>query len=824
MTTSTGVRRGRGRGIAVMALASLATVLTLLGALAPSPAAAQGMSRADSASPTEGVAFARIAVARVLTTYYGTVGNSAPIPSLNPCVAEGALIATTDGAQNSFNYVLLPTSAISPILPCDGVQRSFAQLHGNATSWGVSRIEVVLNIAYTGNKPEQRGSLRYTIDPASISTNGGASGPRLVAYPLAPTANSPKHDLPILVMPQASDPPALGVGTAIELSNLNTKALGRDSVTPNEVPNSLYPVALPVDKLGLSASPSATATGGNTPTTAPAGVTPKSFPVGVGAPVVNANGRLIGMVVSDYRGGMTVASLDDVKAAIGDINTKPGQLMTQWRTGLDAFYANKPNYDAASSAFSAIASAYPDFGGVNEFLTAAQNKTTSVAEPAPDNVPQDETPSPVLAQAGSIAIYALAGIGALALLVVIGLAIFVMRRRRLARIPPYDEQGLDLLPRNSQLPPADVLQPAGARSAAMSGGLGSRDPSRSPFDAPPDPMGRMPAVSGRPQGMPQGMPPSAPFAPLEPPPPAPVSDGLPGALFGINTPARPRNPVILAATIAGLTDPGVRRALEPNQDNILALQGVRNDQGRPQPFALLIVADGMGGALHGREASRLAIETVSRALLPALRSEQALGPEMLEDLLRRGIAEANQDLRMRNTQIEGGMGTTMTAALLIDDHAIVANVGDSRTYVMSPEMGLRQITTDHSVVANLVAAGVIKREEMYSHPRRNQIFRSLGGDDEALEIDTFRLSFQAGDAFLLCSDGLWEMVHDPQIQQILSASADPTTAAQLLVREANANGGEDNIGVIVARLREIPPQEIQPGMRVVVAPQETQPR
>jgi serine/threonine protein phosphatase PrpC len=828
MARSNGVQGGRGRWVMVIALAGLASILGGMGALAPSPAAAAPRGSQAASRPAEGVAFARIAAARVLTTYYGTVGNSAPIPALNPCVAEGAFVATTDGAQNSFNYVLLPTSAVSPILPCDGVQRSFAQLHGNATNWGIARIEVLLNIAYTGNKPEQRGSLRFTIDPALISTNGGASGPRLAAYPLAPTANAPKHDLPILVTPQASDAPALSAGTAIELSNLATKALGRDSVTPNEVPTSLYPVALPVDKLGLSANPSATAAGGATPTSAPAGVTPKSFPVGVGAPVVNANGRLIGMVVSDYRGGMTVASLDDVKAAIGEINTKPGQLMTQWRTGLDAFYAAKPDYDAASSAFSSLASSYPDFGGVNEFLTAAQNKTSDVVEPAPDNVPQDQTPNPVLAQAGSIAIYALAGIGALALLVVIVLAIFIVRRRRLARLPAYDEQGLDLLPRDGRLPSADLLQAAGARSSAMSGGVGPQDMPYSPFDAPPDsmgsfgpmgPMGRMPAVSGMPQSMPQGN----PFSSLEPPPPAPISDGLPGALFGITTPARPRNPVILSATIAGLTDPGVRRALEPNQDNILALQGVRNNQGRPQPYALLIVADGMGGHLHGREASRLAIEVLTRTMLPALRSEQALGPEMLEDLLRRGIADANQDLRARNTQIEGGMGTTMTAALLIDDHAIIANVGDSRTYVMSPEQGLRQITTDHSVVANLVAAGVIKREEMYSHPRRNQIFRSLGGDDEVVEVDTFRLSFQAGDAFLLCSDGLWEMVHDPQIQQILSASADPTTAAQLLVREANANGGEDNIGVIVARLREIPPQEIQPGMRVVVAPQETQP-
>jgi serine/threonine protein phosphatase PrpC len=796
-----------------MALAGVAAMLGGLSALTPSPVAAAGASRAASNRPDEGVAYARIAVARVLTSYYGTVNNSAPIPALNPCVAEGAFVATTDGGQNSFNYVLLPTSAVSPILPCDGVQRSFAQLHGNATTWGVSRIEVVLNIAYTGNTEAQRGSLRFTIDPASISTNGGASGPRLIAFPLAPTASAPKHDLPILTIPQASDPPPIGAGTAIELSNLTNKPLGRDSVTPNEVPTSLYPVALPIEKLNLSSAASTTpASGNSTPTSAPAGVTPKTFPVGVGAPVINANGRLIGMVVSDYHGGLTTASLDDVKAAIGGINTKPGQLMTQWRTGLDAFYAAKPDYAAASSAFSALTSAYPDFAGVAPFLSAAQNKTPTVVEPAPDNVSQDQTPAPVLAQAGSIAIYVLAGIGALALVVVAGLVIFLLRRRRQAGRPAYDEQGLDLLPNNSYLPPADVLQPAAARAQGMNGGWAGPNLSQPPQSLPDDPLGRIPAVSG-----------GAPGAALPPlnPPPAPVSDQLPGALFGITTPERPRNPVILAATIAGLTDPGVRRALEPNQDNILALQGVRNDAGRPQPYALLLAADGMGGHLHGREASRLAIEIVSRTLLPALRSEGSLTAEALEEFLRRGIAKANEELRARNTQIEGGMGTTMTAALLIDDQAYVANVGDSRTYVMSPEQGLRQITADHSVVANLVAAGVIRREEMYSHPRRNQIYRSLGGDDETLEIDTFRVPFQAGDAFLLCSDGLWEMVHDPQIEQILSSTADPATAAQLLVREANANGGEDNIGVIVARLREVPPQEIQPGMRVVVAPQET---
>jgi serine/threonine protein phosphatase PrpC len=252
----------------------------------------------------------------------------------------------------------------------------------------------------------------------------------------------------------------------------------------------------------------------------------------------------------------------------------------------------------------------------------------------------------------------------------------------------------------------------------------------------------------------------------------------------------------LTLQVGSELDPGIKRRQEPNEDTLSVTRGVIPALAL-KPFLLLTVADGMGGQANGQEASRLAAQSLARYMCDALRVQRVTS-ESFQPLLKAGVQYANRVLHERNQEQGSDMGTTMTAVLVVDASAYVAHVGDSRLYLYRKPLGLSQITQDHSLVAALAAAGIIRPEEIYTHPRRNLIYRCLG-EKSKVEVDTYRVALVAGDMLLLCSDGLWEMVRDPGIAALLAAPKDnPSQTAHALIQAALAGGGEDNISAIVA--------------------------
>lgn len=248
---------------------------------------------------------------------------------------------------------------------------------------------------------------------------------------------------------------------------------------------------------------------------------------------------------------------------------------------------------------------------------------------------------------------------------------------------------------------------------------------------------------------------------------------------------------------------GKERQGTPNEDNLIALQGLCTCRDRLVTFGLFVVADGMGGHSYGQEASSIAIQTMLHTVVPDITSgtEQRNEPddEWFIGLLVGGVEQANQAICQFSQEKCKEMGTTLTAALIFDAKAYVVNVGDSRTYLYRRGVGLSQITQDHSLVAQLVASGEIKPDEVYTHPKRNQVYRAVGNPD-GVEVDWFALNVHAGDRLLLCSDGLWEMVRDPMISSIMSRKANMTVLSEQLVHAALAGGGADNVSVIVAEV------------------------
>lgn len=234
----------------------------------------------------------------------------------------------------------------------------------------------------------------------------------------------------------------------------------------------------------------------------------------------------------------------------------------------------------------------------------------------------------------------------------------------------------------------------------------------------------------------------------------------------------------------GVTDTGKVR--ERNEDNFAIFEFVNK--------TLFIVADGMGGHEGGEVASRIAVETACKLV----QEEHVLRADNL-DLVERAVQEANLRVREEGASRGSDMGTTLCVALVENDVAYVANVGDSRAYWIE-NGSLSQITTDHSLVAKLVAAGKLTKEEARNHPKSNLLFRTIG-NDETVTVDTFRVPLKKGGTLLLCTDGLWGDVADEEIQWVCAQEQDSVAAGDWLVDIATENGGKDNITAVVVKVR-----------------------
>jgi len=277
----------------------------------------------------------------------------------------------------------------------------------------------------------------------------------------------------------------------------------------------------------------------------------------------------------------------------------------------------------------------------------------------------------------------------------------------------------------------------------------------------------------------------------------------------------------MSLVVGTRSNPGIKRQHKPNEDSLFAAQGERVHNSYTQQFGLFVVADGMGGHANGQDASRLAIQTVSDEVLPKISGSEPLNDDVLVQILIDGVQHANQAVHQRNMEQRADMGTTITAALIVGATAYVANVGDSRTYLYRKPTGLQKITNDHSVVASLVEAGIIQPDDIYTHPKRNQIYRSLG-EKPVVDVDWFKVLLRPEDKLLLCSDGLWDMVRDPAIEQILNAVPDPSQTGNALIKAALEGGGEDNVSVIVVHITEATQRTGMTGVQLLARPEAPQ--
>lgn len=243
----------------------------------------------------------------------------------------------------------------------------------------------------------------------------------------------------------------------------------------------------------------------------------------------------------------------------------------------------------------------------------------------------------------------------------------------------------------------------------------------------------------------------------------------------------------------------VGKQREHNEDTLYAMQALFADGNNNLPFGLYMIADGMGGHLHGEIASGSAAKTLSRYILhrfyiPLLSGTSPSELESLHEILENGVKEANQAV----IEDAPGGGTTLTAALVIGDQVTLAHVGDSRAYFIFPDGRIQVMTQDHSLVRRLQDLGQIDEAEASNHPQRNVLYRALG-QREPFRPDIKTLALPHPGYLLLCSDGLWGSVSNEEIFKIVVSAPNPSMACQQLIDAANAAGGSDNISAILVQ-------------------------
>lgn len=239
--------------------------------------------------------------------------------------------------------------------------------------------------------------------------------------------------------------------------------------------------------------------------------------------------------------------------------------------------------------------------------------------------------------------------------------------------------------------------------------------------------------------------------------------------------------------ICGLTDNGLSR--ENNQDSMFVSEF--------KDLPLFIVADGMGGHNAGDMASSIAVETIKSRFYE--NKDHLLDKDDIVKTIKESVCEANKKVYFRSlaTPQCSGMGTTLTMAYIFSEYIFIGHIGDSRAYYINKR--IEQVTEDHSLVNELIKNGSITKEEAIDHPQKNVITKALGTSID-IEVDIQDIRYNSGDALIICSDGLSNMVDENSILDIVKSETDVNSACNRLVNLAKENGGLDNITLIIIKL------------------------